>query len=197
MKFNLNDYITVFLTIFAIIDIVGSIPVLINIKKKQGHIHSEKVVIFVLILLLVFLFLGENLLKLVGVDLASFAIAGAIVIFIIGLEMIIGREIMKSDSDYDTAEIVPIAFPLIAGAGTITTVISLKAAYSNTVIFVGIFLNLVLVYVILKLLPYIEGKVGKATINVLRRIFGVLLIAISVKIFTTNIASIFKTTINF
>ena len=197
MNFNLNDYITVFLTIFAIIDIVGSIPVLINIKKKQGHIHSEKVVIFVLILLLVFLFLGENLLKLVGVDLASFAIAGAIVIFIIGLEMIIGREIMKSDSDYDTAEIVPIAFPLIAGAGTITTVISLKAAYSNTVIFVGIFLNLVLVYVILKLLPYIEGKVGKATINVLRRIFGVLLIAISVKIFTTNIASIFKTTINF
>lgn len=197
MAFNLNDYITVFLTIFAIIDIVGSIPVLINIKKKQGHIHSEKVVIFVLILLLVFLFLGENLLKLVGVDLASFAIAGAIVIFIIGLEMIIGREIMKSDSDYDTAEIVPIAFPLIAGAGTITTVISLKAAYSNTVIFTGIFLNLVLVYIILKLLPYIEGKVGKATINVLRRIFGVLLIAISVKIFTTNIASIFKTTINF
>jgi multiple antibiotic resistance protein len=197
MTFNLNDYITVFLTIFAIIDIVGSIPVLINIKKKQGHIHSEKVVIFVLILLLVFLFLGENLLKLVGVDLASFAIAGAIVIFIIGLEMIIGREIMKSDSDYDTAEIVPIAFPLIAGAGTITTVISLKAAYSNTVIFTGIFLNLILVYIILKLLPYIEGKVGKATINVLRRIFGVLLIAISVKIFTTNIASIFKTTINF
>jgi multiple antibiotic resistance protein len=194
---NINDYITVFLTIFAIIDIVGSIPVLINIKKKQGHIHSEKVVIFVFLLLTVFLFLGENLLKLVGVDLASFAIAGAIVIFIIGLEMIIGREIMKSDSDYDTAEIVPIAFPLIAGAGTITTVISLKAAYSNVVIFTGIFLNLILVYVILKLLPFIEGKVGKATINVLRRIFGVLLIAISVKIFTTNIASIFKATINF
>ena len=194
---NLNDYITVFLTIFAIIDIVGSIPVLINIKKKQGHIHSEKVVIFVLILLLAFLFLGETLLKLVGVDVESFAIAGAIVIFIIGIEMIIGREIMKSDSDYDTAEIVPIAFPLIAGAGTITTIISLKAAYSNIVIFTGIFINLVLVYIILKLLPLIEGKIGKATINVLRRIFGVLLIAISVKIFTTNIASLFKSTINF
>ncbi|MGE5355836.1 MAG: MarC family protein [Deltaproteobacteria bacterium] len=197
MSHDLNAYITVFLTIFAIIDIVGSIPVLINIKKKQGHIHSEKVVIFVLVLLLVFLFLGENLLRLVGVDVASFAIAGAIVIFIIGLEMIIGREIMKSDNDYDSAEIVPIAFPLIAGAGTITTVISLKASYSNLVIFTGILLNLILVYAILKLLPYIEGKIGKATINVLRRIFGVLLIAISVKIFTSNIASILKAYINF
>lgn len=197
MNSNINDYITVFLTLFAIIDIVGSIPILINIKKKQGHIHSEKVVIFVLVMLLVFLFLGKSFLKLVGVDIESFAIAGAIVIFIIGLEMIIGREIMKSEGDYDSAEIVPIAFPLIAGAGTITTVISLKAAYSNLVIFVGIMANLVLVYVILKLIPYIEGKIGKATINILRRIFGVPLIAISVKIFTSNITVIFKNAINF
>ncbi len=197
MNSNINDYITVFLTLFAIIDIVGSIPILINIKKKQGHIHSEKVVIFVLVMLLVFLFLGKSFLALVGVDIESFAIAGAIVIFIIGLEMIIGREIMKSEGDYDSAEIVPIAFPLIAGAGTITTVISLKAAYSNLVIFVGIMANLVLVYVILKLIPYIEGKIGKATINILRRIFGVLLIAISVKIFTSNITVIFKNAINF
>jgi multiple antibiotic resistance protein len=197
MNSNINDYITVFLTLFAIIDIVGSIPILINIKKKQGHIHSEKVVIFALVMLLVFLFLGNSFLKLVGVDLESFAIAGAIVIFILGIEMIIGREIMKSEENYDSAEIVPIAFPLIAGAGTITTVISLKAAYSNSVIFIGIMANLLLAYAILKLLPLIEGKIGKATINIMRRIFGVLLIAISVKIFTSNITAILKNAINF
>ena len=132
-----------------------------------------------------------------GVDIESFAIAGAIVIFIIGIEMIIGREIMKADEEMETAEIVPIAFPLIAGAGTITTIISLKASYSNTTIFIGILGNLILVYVILKLIPYIEGKIGKASINVMRRIFGVLLIAIAVKIFTSNIAAILNSHINF
>lgn len=194
---NFNEYITVFLTLFAVIDIVGSIPVLIDIKKKQGHIHSEKVVIFVLLLMLTFLFLGDRFLKLVGVDIASFAIAGAIVIFIIGLEMIIGRDIIKSEHEINTAEIVPIAFPLIAGAGTITTIISLKATYSNLIIFVGILGNTILVYVILKIIPFIEGKIGKATINVMRRIFGVLLIAISVKIFTFNLAQILKDNISF
>lgn len=194
---SINDYITVTLTLFAVIDIVGSIPILINIKKKQGHIRSEKVVIFVLVLLMLFLFLGESLLNLLGVDVASFAIAGAIVIFIIGLEMIIGREIMKSDTEESTAEIVPIAFPLIAGAGTITAVISLKANYSNLVIFVGIIINLLLVYAILKLIPFIEGRIGKATISILRRVFGVLLIAIAVKIFTANVAVLLREGINF
>ncbi len=188
----INDLITVSLTLFAVIDIIGSIPVLIDLKKKQGHIKSEKVVGFAFILMVLFLFLGDGLLKLIGVDVASFAIAGALVIFIIGLEMILGIEIMKPDKDLESAAIVPIAFPLIAGAGTITTIISLKAGYSNTLIFIGIVVNLVLVYTILKLIPIIEGKIGSAGISVLRRIFGVLLIAISVKIFTTNIAIIFK-----
>ena len=188
----INDLITVSLTLFAVIDIIGSIPVLIDLKKKQGHIKSEKVVGFAFILMVLFLFLGDGLLKLIGVDVASFAIAGALVIFIIGLEMILGIEIMKPDKDLESAAIVPIAFPLIAGAGTITTIISLKAGYSNALIFIGIVVNLVLVYTILKLIPIIEGKIGSAGISVLRRIFGVLLIAISVKIFTTNIAIIFK-----
>ncbi len=188
----LNDLITVSLTLFAVIDIIGSIPVLIDLKKKQGHIKSEKVVGFAFILMVLFLFLGDGLLRLIGVDVASFAIAGALVIFIIGLEMILGIEIMKPDKDLESAAIVPIAFPLIAGAGTITTIISLKAGYSNALIFIGIVVNLVIVYTILKLIPIIEGKIGSAGISVLRRIFGVLLIAISVKIFTTNIAIIFK-----
>ena len=188
----INDLITVSLTLFAVIDIIGSIPVLIDLKKKQGHIKSEKVVGFAFILMVLFLFLGDGLLRLIGVDVASFAIAGALVIFIIGLEMILGIEIMKPDKDLESAAIVPIAFPLIAGAGTITTIISLKAGYSNALIFIGIVVNLVIVYTILKLIPIIEGKIGSAGISVLRRIFGVLLIAISVKIFTTNIAIIFK-----
>lgn len=187
-----NDLITISLTLFAVIDIIGSIPVLIDIKKKQGHIQSEKVVAFAFTLMVLFLVLGDGLLKLIGIDVASFAIAGAFVIFIIGLEMILGIEIMKADKDLESAAIVPIAFPIIAGAGTITTIISLKAGYSNTLIFIGIIINLVIVYIALKLIPFIEGKIGSAGISVLRRIFGVLLIAISVKIFTTNIAIIFK-----
>ncbi len=188
----LNDLITISLTLFAVIDIIGSIPVLIDLKKKQGHIKSEKVVAFAFTLMVLFLVLGDGLLKLIGIDVASFAIAGALVIFIIGLEMILGIEIMKPDKDLESAAIVPIAFPIIAGAGTITTIISLKAGYSNTLIFIGIVINLIIVYVMLKLIPVIEGKIGSAGISVLRRIFGVLLIAISVKIFTTNIAIIFK-----
>ncbi len=187
-----NDLMTISLTLFAVIDIVGSIPILIDIKKKMGHIQSAKVSLFALTLMLLFLFLGDSLLKLVGVDVESFAIAGAIVIFIIGLEMILGIELMKPDKEIVSASIVPIAFPLIAGAGTITTILSLQASYSNLLIFIGIVVNIIIVYVTLKLVPIIEGKIGPAAISVLRRIFGVLLIAISVKIFTTNIALIFN-----
>lgn len=187
-----NEVLTITLTLFAVIDIIGSIPVLIDIKKKQGHIQSEKVIIFAASLMLLFLLLGDGLLKLIGIDVESFAIAGALIIFIIGLEMILGIELMKPDKDLESAAIVPIAFPIIAGAGTITTIISLKASYDNLQIFIGIIINLVIVYIFLKLIPVIEGKIGSAGISVLRRIFGVLLIAIAVKIFTTNIASIFK-----
>ncbi len=184
----INELLTVTLTLFAVIDIIGSIPVLIDVKKKMGHIQSERVVIFSLVLMLVFLLLGDSLLKLVGVDVESFAIAGALVIFIIGLEMILGIELMKPDKDSSaSSSIVPIAFPLIAGAGTITTILSLQASYSNILIFLGIVINLLIVYVTLKLIPTIEGKIGAGAISVLRRIFGVLLIAIAVKIFTTNL----------
>lgn len=187
----LKEIITLSLTLFAVIDIIGSIPILIDIKKKQGHIKSEKVVLFSFILLTAFLFLGDSLLSLIGLDVESFAIAGAIVIFLIGLEMILGIEIFKEDPNVKSASIVPIAFPLIAGAGTITTVISLQAEYNNLQIFIGIFVNLLFVFIVLKAIPWIEGKIGAAVISILRRIFGVLLIAIAVKIFTTNINLIF------
>ncbi len=183
----INELLTVTLTLFAVIDVVGSIPVLIDVKKKMGHIQSERVTIFSLVLMLIFLILGDSLLKLVGVDVESFAIAGALVIFIIGLEMILGIELMKPDKNTASSSIVPIAFPLIAGAGTITTILSLQASYSNILIFFGIIINLVIVYITLKLIPTIEGKIGPGAISVLRRIFGVLLIAIAVKIFTTNL----------
>jgi len=187
----IKEIITLSLTLFAVIDIIGSIPILIDIKKKQGHIKSEKVVIFSFILLAVFLFLGDTFLALIGLDVESFAIAGAIVIFLLGLEMILGVEIFKEDPKVKSATIVPIAFPLIAGAGTITTVISLQAEYHILQIFIGIVINLLFVYLVLKFIPWLEGKVGDAFISILRRIFGVLLIAIAVKIFTTNINLIF------
>lgn len=188
----LNEIITLSLTLFAVIDIIGSIPILIDIKKKQKHIKSEKVVLFSFFLLIAFLFLGESLLNLIGLDVESFAIAGAIVIFLLGLEMILGVEIFKEDPKVKSATIVPIAFPLIAGAGTITTVISLQAEYQVLQIFIGIVVNLIFVYIVLKFIPWIEGKIGDAIISILRRIFGVLLIAIAVKIFTTNINLIFN-----
>lgn len=187
-----KELVTLSLTLFAVIDIIGSIPILIDIKKKQGHIKSEKVVLFSFILLVVFLILGESLLSLIGLDVESFAIAGAIVIFLLGLEMILGVEIFKDDPNVKSATIVPIAFPLIAGAGTITTVISMQAEYHILQIFIGIFINLLFVYIVLKAIPWIEGRIGDAFISILRRIFGVLLIAIAVKIFTTNISLIFN-----
>lgn len=188
----LKQIITLSLTLFAVIDIIGSIPILIGINKKQGFIKSEKVVLFSFLLLMGFLFLGESLLNLIGLDVESFAIAGAVVIFLLGLEMILGIEIFKEDPKVKSATIVPIAFPLIAGAGTITTVISLQAEYALMQIFIGITINLGFVYIVLKAIPWLEGKVGDAFISILRRIFGVLLIAIAVKIFTTNINLIFN-----
>lgn len=186
----LKQITTLSLTLFAVIDIIGSIPILIDIKKKQGHIKSEKVILFSFTLLSFFLFFGDSLLRLIGLDVASFAIAGAIVIFLIGLEMILGIELFKEDKSVNSATIVPIAFPLIAGAGTITTVISLQAEYEVVQIFLGIVINLAFVYLVLKLVPWMEGKIGNATISILRRIFGVLLIAIAVKIFSANISII-------
>ncbi|MCB0509702.1 MAG: MarC family protein [Chitinophagales bacterium] len=183
-----GDYLTVFLTLFAVIDILGSIPVIIDIRAKRGEIESAKATLFAGVLMMCFLFFGKAFLKMLGIDVGSFALAGSIVIFIIGLEMILGVNIFKAGTeDNKNHSIMPIAFPLIAGAGTLTTILSLKAEYSNTVIFVGILANLIVVYSVLKMTKLLEMKMGPSTLEIFRRIFGVILLAIAIKIFKANV----------
>lgn len=171
--------------LFAVIDIIGSIPVIIQIRQRTGSIHAEKATLFSFLIMLMFLFLGENLLKFLGLDISSFAIAGSLVLFFIALEMILGIKIHKDEMP-ETATIVPIAFPLIAGAGTMTTILSLRAEYENFTIIIGIVLNLLLVYLCLKNLRFLESLLGPVGIGVVRKVFGFILLAIAVKLFRSN-----------
>lgn len=189
MDLSFNQIVSVSLILFSVIDIIGSIPIIIDLKKKAGgHIQSGKATIVAGILMILFLFLGESILGLFHLDVQSFAVAGAIVIFLLGLEMILGISIFKEDESLArSASVVPIAFPLIAGAGTMTTILTLKAAYNTSNIFVGIILNLILVFIVLKLSNWIEQKIGRGGEAVLRKVFGIILLAISVKIFRENL----------
>lgn len=184
-----KELITVTFTLFAVIDILGSIPILISLKDKMGGtIHSFQATIASGALMLLFLFIGEKFLKLLGLDIQSFAVAGSIVIFIIGLEMILGLEFFKPDNNPKSGSMVPIAFPLIAGSGTLTTIMSLKANYHDINILLGIFINCVVIFVVLKSLKWIEKVLGPNGLIVVRKFFGVILLAIAVKIFGSNIA---------
>lgn len=185
--FSLKEILSVTLILFSVIDIIGSVPIIIDLRKKAGHIQSEKATIIAGIIMVAFLYLGESILRLFGVDIQSFAIAGAIIIFLIGLEMILGRHIFRPDAEPGTSSIVPLAFPLIAGAGTMTTIISLKAEYDTMNILIGISLNLVFVYVVLKSSEWIERKLGTAGTDLLRKVFGIILLAIAIKLFKTNL----------
>lgn len=189
MLLNFKEILSVFLILFSVIDIIGSIPVIIDLKKKAGgHIQSEKATLVAGILMVLFLFLGESILGLFHLDVESFAIAGALVIFLIGLEMILGISIFKEDESLArTASVVPIAFPLIAGAGTMTTILTLKSEYATINILIGIVLNLMLVFAVLKASSWIEQKIGRGGEAVLRKVFGIILLAIAIKIFKTNI----------
>ena len=180
MKFA--DILTVTLTLFAVIDILGSIPIIIGLRSKMGHIQSGKATLVSGFIMILFLFVGERLLNLIGIDIASFALAGAFVIFLLALEMILNIELFKSDEGDTSGTIVPIAFPIIAGSGTLTTLISLRSTFSVNEIIVGVVLNLVFVYFILKSTGKIEQLLGKGGINVLRRIFGIILLAIAIKL---------------
>jgi multiple antibiotic resistance protein len=184
--FSLKEIFSVTLTLFAVIDILGSIPIIIQIRQREGKIHSEKATLVAGLLMVVFLFLGQSILALFGVDFQSFALAGAIIIFLIGMEMILGIELFKNDPAATSGSIVPLAFPLIVGAGTMTTLLSLRSAYSLPNVLVGIGVNLVFVYVVLKSSAWIEGKLGKAGEDILRRVFGVILLAIAIKLFKQN-----------
>ena len=186
--FSFKEIVSVSLILFSVIDVLGSIPVIVDFRQKLGKIESEKATLVAGFIMILFLFLGERLLSLFGVDVASFAIAGAIILFLLGLEMILGREIFKHGSlDTSAASIVPIAFPIIAGAGTMTTLLALRSAYEIQNILVGVLLNLIFVYLVLKSSNWIERKLGSGGIEILRKVFGIILLAIAVKLFKTNL----------
>lgn len=190
MKLDFREIATASMILFAVIDIIGSIPIVIDLKKKVGRIQSEKASIVAGILMIVFLFLGKEILNLIGIDVNSFAVAGSFILFFLALEMILGITLYK-DEEPATAAVVPLAFPLIAGAGTMTTLLSLRAEYEAVNIIVAIVVNIIFVYIVLKSSGKIEGFLGKQGINVIRKIFGVILLAIAVKLFTSNIQSLF------
>lgn len=193
MELNIDELLTVTFTLFAVIDIVGSVPLLISLKDKMGGtIRSFQATIVSGVLMILFLFLGKPFLSILGIDVKSFAVGGSIVIFLLGLEMVLGHEIFKGDSDAKSGTVVPIAFPVIAGSGTLTTVMSLKANFNELVILIGILINLVVIYFTLKSLKWIEKALGKAGLLAVRKFFGVILLAIAVKIFSTNIGSFGK-----
>ena len=186
--FNLKEIFSVTLILFSVIDILGSIPFIMTIRRREGKIQAEKATIISAVLMVVFLFLGQSILKLFGLDVASFAVAGAIVIFIVAMEMILGITLIKDDPDAKgTGSVVPLAFPLIAGAGTLTTILSLRAVYTEANILIGILANLIFIYIVLRSSVWLERVIGASGFAVLRRVFGVILLAIAVKIFKTNV----------
>jgi multiple antibiotic resistance protein len=181
---------TATMVLFAVIDIIGSIPIIINLRQKVGHIESEKASLVALLIMIIFLFIGDQILSLIGIDVYSFAVAGSILIFFIAIEMILGITLYK-DEEPETASIVPIAFPLIAGAGTMTTLMSMRAAYADINIIIAIIINVGLVYIVLKMSGKIGIWLGKGGIGIIRKIFGIILMAIAVKLFTGNIQHLF------
>jgi multiple antibiotic resistance protein len=192
MPTGINEFLTVTFTLFAVIDIVGSIPLLLALKKKMGGIQEVKATLISGGLMILFLYLGEPFLHVLGVETHSFAVAGSIVIFILGLEMILGIEFFKADKESKGTMVVPIAFPLIAGSGTLTTIISLKANYQESMLLIAILINLVIVYIVLRSLNFIERILGPAGMLAVRKFFGVILLAIAIKIFSSNVPGLIK-----
>ncbi len=186
MRFDFEQILSAFLVLFAVIDIIGNIPIIVTLRKKVGHIQSERATLVAMLMLIAFLFLGERMLNLLGIDVYSFAVAGALVLFIIALEMILGVEIHKYEEP-KSVSIVPIAFPLIAGAGSLTTVLSLRAEYYIENIIVAIILNMIVVYLVLKYAGKLEKIMGPGVLSVMQKIFGIILLAISIKLFSTNL----------
>lgn len=184
---SFSEILTASFALFAVIDVLGSIPVLISLKNKMGHISAWRATLVSGMLMLLFFFLGERFLQFMGLDISSFAIAGSIVLFILGLEMVLGMEFFKGDNNAKAGSIVPIAFPLIAGSGTLTTVMSIKSIYHQYNILIAIVINLCIIFIALKSLNWLERMLGPSGILVIRKFFGVILIAIAVKMFRTNL----------
>lgn len=192
MSLDFKQIFTAFMVLFAVIDIVGNIPIIIDLRNKVGHIQSEKASIIAGVIMIVFLFLGKSLLNLIGIDVNSFAVAGAFILFFIALEMILGITLYKDDGDgHMTASVFPLAFPLIAGPGSLTTLLSLRAEFDIQNIIVAVLANVVLIYVVLKTSAKIERMIGPNGIKIIRKIFGVVLLAISIKLFAHNAKLLF------
>ncbi len=186
MAVNIVNIFSVFMVLFAVIDIIGSIPIIIDMKNKGNQINAFKITLISFLILTLFLFVGEALLGIFGVDIASFAIAGSFILFFLALEMVLNIEIFKNGDSSENSSIVPLAFPIIAGAGSITTLLSLRAVYSEIEIMIALFLNMIVVFIVLKVTKYIEKVIGKSGIAILRKIFGIILLAIAIKLFSKN-----------
>nr|WP_321234786.1 MarC family protein [uncultured Psychroserpens sp.] len=193
MQLNIKEIFTAFMILFAVIDIIGNIPIIIDLRKKVGHIQSEKASIIAGIIMVFFLFLGKSILSLLGVGVNSFAVAGAFILFFIALEMILGITLYKQDEDAAlTASVFPLAFPLIAGPGSLTTLLSLRAEFRIENIIIAVILNVIIIFIVLKTSSKIERLIGQNGINIIRKVFGVILLAIAVKLFAHNIKALFE-----
>ncbi len=195
MQLNLKEIFTAFMVLFAVIDIIGNIPIIIDLRKKAGHIQSEKASIIAGIILIMFLFLGKSILNLIGIDVNSFAVAGAFILFFIALEMILGITLYKQEeSNAMTTAVFPLAFPLIAGPGSLTTLLSLRAEFRIENIIIAVIMNVIIIFIVLKTSSKIERLIGQNGINIIRKVFGVILLAIAVKLFAHNIKALFEIT---
>ena len=191
MSFDIKEFLSATMILFAIIDVIGNIPLILILREKYKVIESEKASVISLGIMILFLYLGEIILNLLGVGINSFAVAGSIIILFIAIEMILGINLFK-DKNPKTASIVPIAFPLIAGPGTLTTLISIRSEYEKINIILAIIINMIIVYMVLKSSEKIEKKLGSQGIHIIRKVFGIILLAIGIKLFTTNIKLIFS-----
>jgi len=192
MEINFKEIVTATMVLFAVIDIIGSIPIIIDLRVKFGRLHSGKASIVAAVIMITFLFLGKSILNLIGIDVNSFAVAGSFILFFLALEMILGISLYKEEeTNAKTASIFPLAFPLLAGPGSLTTLLSLRAEFSTINIVIAIILNTIFLYIVLKTSVKIEKIIGKNGINIIRKVFGVVLLAIAVKLFTSNIQGLF------
>ena len=192
MEFNTKEIFTATMVLFAVIDIIGNIPIVISLRERAGHIHSEKASIIAAAVMVLFLFLGESILKLIGINVNEFAVAGAFILFFIALEMILGVTLFKDDgSTPELASIFPLAFPMLAGPGSLTTLLSLRAEYHIENIIIAIVINVIVIYAVLKTSARLQRCLGNNGIGIIRKVFGVILLAIAVKLFTSNIQELF------
>lgn len=194
MEFNFKEILTATMILFAVIDIVGSLPIIISLREKAGHIQSEMASIIAAVLMIVFLFLGEQILSLIGINVNEFAVAGSLILFFIALEMVLGITLFKEDEDSDPklTSVFPLAFPLLAGPGSLTTLLSLRAEYNIENIIIAVLINILFIYIVLKTSGKLQRILGKSGIIIIRKVFGVILLAIAVKLFTTNIQLLFN-----